>query len=414
MFPAQSGEPRQETARATHFLSRILERILTSSLVEGLEGGLVVVLPNERNIKIGCQSSDLSAPILRLNNYRVISASLRRGSLGFAEAYINRDIECTDLTKIIHFYLRNRTRLHASGGRLFKGRSIDRILHLLRRNSLKGSRRNISEHYDLGNAFYSLWLDRSMTYSSGLYRDGATTLEEAQLAKLDRVRELLAAQNGQSILEIGCGWGNFACRTAQMDGTFVTGLTLSQEQLGHARQSARQLNLDRLCSFRLEDYRKTEGQYDCIVSIEMIEAVGERYWDQYFQTLFHRLKPGGTVVIQAITIAPELFAAYRRRPDFIQRYIFPGGMLPTQVIIEKEASRVGLNLTHTETFGRSYAQTLRAWKGRFESAWPEISKLGFDDRFRRRWEYYLMYCEAGFDDGAIDVGFYKFSKSHQS
>lgn len=409
MFSADAGEPKREITRA-HLWSRIVERILTSSLVEGLEGALVVILPNGRSIKIGSQSGGLSPPVLRLKNYRVIRAALRRGSLGFAEAYINRDIDCSDLTKVIHFYLRNRKHLHATGGRLFKVRIVDRIVHRLRRNSLKGSRRNIAEHYDLGNAFYRLWLDRSMTYSSALYRGDVATLEEAQVAKLDRVRELLAPKKGQSILEIGCGWGSFACRTAEKDSTCVTGLTLSQEQLSYVRQRAQKSSLGDLCTFQLEDYRKAKGQYDYIVSIEMIEAVGEAYWGQYFQTLFDRLKPGGTVVIQAITIAPELFDVYRRRPDFIQRYIFPGGMLPTETVIRTEANRVGLELAYTETFGRCYAQTLRAWQDRFEAAWPEISKLGFDDRFRRCWQYYLKYCEAGFDDGVINVGLYKLCK----
>ena len=346
MFPAEAGETRQETARVAS--PHWIERILDSRLVSALDGALLLVLPNGREIKIGSEACDASTPVLRLFNYRVISGALRRGSLGFAEAYINRDIDCSDLNGLIGFFLRNRDRLQASGGQFFKGRGFDRLGHLLRRNSLKGSRRNISEHYDLGNTFYQHWLDRGMNYSSGLFRNGATGLEDAQVAKLDHVRELVAAKHGQSILEIGCGWGSFACRAARLDGVAVTGLTLSQEQLNYARERARLESLDQQCTFHLKDYRHETGQYDHIVSIEMIEAVGEAYWRQYFQTLYDGLKPGGSAVIQAITIAPQYFDAYRRRPDFIQRYIFPGGMLPTELVISAEADHAGLNLIHTE------------------------------------------------------------------
>lgn len=410
MLFSGAGEPNSVVVRRSYLLSHIVERILTSSLVEGLRGALVIVLPNGRRLEIGNHAGNRPVPELYLNNYRVIGTSLRRGSLGFADAYIKGDIECSDLTGLIQFYLRNRTRLHASGGQFFKSRRLDRVAHLLRHNSLKGSRRNISEHYDLGNAFYQHWLDRTMTYSGGLYRDGATTLEAAQLAKLDRVRALLSAKEERLILEIGCGWGSFACRTAQLDKTRVIGLTLSHQQLSYAKNRAAETGLDQRCRFHHQDYRNTVGQYDHIVSIEMIEAVGEAYWGQYFQKLHGCLKPDGTAVIQAITIKPELFETYRRKTDFIQRYIFPGGMLPTDAVIASQARRVGFAIDHTENFGSCYAETLRAWRARFEMAWPEISKLGFDDHFRRRWLYYLMYCEAGFDSQAIDVGLYRLRK----
>lgn len=409
MFPAKAGE-QTPTAGTSPRLSRLAERVVKFCLVDDLNGGLVISLPGGHEFEVGSSIGSKAMPVLRLNNYRVVRSALRRGGLGFADAFINRDIECTELTALIDFYLRNREKLQASNSGLFKVRSLDRFGHLLRRNSLRGSRRNIADHYDLGNAFYQHWLDRSMTYSSGLYRTGQETLEDAQLAKLDRVRTLVSAQDGQTILEIGCGWGSFACRTAERDGTHVTGLTLSKEQLTHARQYADKQGLTPNCAFHLKDYRKVGGLFDHIVSIEMIEAVGEAYWKDYFRTLYDRLKPGGSAVLQAITISPSYFDAYRRRPDFIQRYIFPGGMLPTEAIVVAEAQRAGLNLKHTETFGASYARTLRAWRSRFEAAWPQISKLGFDDRFRRCWRYYLAYCEAGFDNGVIDVGLYKFIK----
>lgn len=410
MFSANAREKKSNAISVPGFRSRVIERFLKIALADDIEGGIHLILPDGYEIQIGPRNTGESAPVLRLLNYRAVKLSLFRGGLGFAEAYINRDIECSDLTALIAFYLRNRARLQASGGRFLKARSLDRLGHRLRRNSLTGSRRNISEHYDLGNDFYEAWLDWGMTYSSGFYRDGAETLEDAQDAKLDRVRALVAATQGQSILEIGCGWGGFACRAARLDRVHVTGLTLSQEQLNYARMRANRAGLGKTCTFHLQDYRTSQGQFDHIVSIEMIEAVGEAYWKLYFQTLHDRLKPGGSAVIQAITISPQYFDAYRQRPDFIQRYIFPGGMLPTKSVIAFEAERAGLQVSHSEQFGRCYARTLRTWRRRFNAAWPKIEKLGFDDRFQRRWLYYLMYCEAGFDDGVIDVGLYKLVK----
>lgn len=391
-------------------LDRFARRALSRLLSWEPAGALLVELPSGERFRFGRPGVAADA-VLRLRGYAMIAKVLRGGALGFAESYMDGDVDCPDLVALFRFFLRNREGFEASARRMRSGRLIDRLAHLARRNSRRGSRRNISEHYDLGNDFYRLWLDPSMLYSSGLYGPGVATLEEAQAEKLARILELLELSGGEDVLEIGCGWGAFALQAARAHGARVTGLTLSHEQLAHARAAADDHGLADNCDFRLQDYRDAGGRYDRIVSIEMIEAVGEAYWPTYFRVLAERLKSGGSAVIQAITIDESRFAHYRRSADFIQRYVFPGGMLPTPSIIAEQAAAAGLVLDHCECFGLSYAETLREWRERFEAAWPEIARLGFDEHFRRRWRYYLAYCEAGFLEGAIDVGFYRLRKA---
>ncbi len=283
-------------------------------------------------------------------------------------------------------------------------RLLNRMLHRRRANTRDGSRRNIAQHYDLGNAFYALWLDAGMTYSSGLYQTPAMRLEDAQAAKQARVLELLDLAPGRSVLEIGFGWGGLAALIAA-EGCQLTGLTLSPAQHAYAQDRLNAAGLP--ADLRLQDYRDAAGQFDRIVSIEMLEAVGAEFWPVYFAALRARLAPGGVAVLQTISIADERFEHYRANPDFIQRHIFPGGMLPSADMIRRELARAGLVLRHRENFGLSYACTLRAWHERFDAAWPQIAALGFLPRFRRLWKYYLSYCEAGFRAGFIDVGLWQ-------
>jgi cyclopropane-fatty-acyl-phospholipid synthase len=278
----------------------------------------------------------------------------------------------------------------------------NRLLHLVHANTRAGSRRNIQAHYDLGNDFYARWLDAGMTYSSALYPCTDLTLEEAQTAKQDRVLELLAPSAGQTVLEIGMGWGGLAERLAQ-EGCQVTGLTLSPSQLQHASGRLQGLAVQP----HLRDYRDEAGRYDRIVSIEMLEAVGEVYWPTYFNKVRQCLATGGNAVLQVITIADHRFAQYRATPDFIQRYIFPGGMLPSPRVIREQATAAGLKITAHQTFSLDYARTLAEWLRRFEMAWPDIAVMGFPARFRRLWHYYLCYCEAGFRSGVLDVGLWR-------
>ena len=347
---------------------------------------------------------------MTLKSLRPLWQAARRGGIGFAESYIDGDIETGDLGRMMRFFADNYDHLTASGRGVFQVRSADKSWHRKRANTREGSKANISAHYDLGNAFYKQWLDPGMTYSSALYTRDASTLDEAQDAKYARIIEALQLGAGTSLLEIGCGWGGMAERGARA-GADVSAVTVSSEQLAYARDRIGKAGLASRAELSFTDYRDVTGQYDRIVSIEMIEAVGEEHWPGYFATLNQRLKPGGCAVVQAITIREEDFPLYRARPDFIQRYIFPGGMLPTVSIMKEMSEKAGLSFEIIERFGPSYAQTLRDWRDRFHRAWPEISALGFDARFRRMWDYYLTYCEVGFERGYTDVGIYRMSKA---
>ncbi len=362
-------------------------------------GNLAVTLPNGHRLIVRGQEPGPNAE-LQLHRNRLFRRVLLGGHLAFAEAYLDGDWDSPDLAALISYFARNEAAL-AIDGRWWT-RALSRVLHRLRDNSKRGSRRNIAFHYDLGNNFYRLWLDPSMTYSSAVFAPGAETLEAAQAEKYARMANLIGLTPGDHVLEIGCGWGGFAEHAARQ-GARLTGLTLSKEQKAYAEARLAAAGLADQVSIRLQDYRDVPGQFDGIVSIEMIEAVGEAYWPVYFETLRARLKAGGRAALQAITIDPARFEPYRRSPDFIQRYIFPGGMLPTVERLQQEAARAGLIWERLDRYGQDYARTLRLWRERFEAAWDQIAPLGFDARFRRTWRYYLAYCEGGFDAGSIDV-----------
>ena len=279
-------------------------------------------------------------------------------------------------------------------------------MHRLRPNTRRGAKRNISEHYDLGNNFYAEFLDPTMTYSAGIFSNGSEDLQAAQAEKYRRLCRAMELQPGMTVLEIGCGWGGFAELAAAEFGAIVTGITLSEAQLGYAQKRMQDAGLSDTVTLRLEDYRDTQGSFDRIASIEMFEAVGEQYWPSYFKTLRDRLKPGGKAGIQVITIADKFFAEYRHTADFIQRYVFPGGMLPCPTRLRQEIATAGLKVTDTLWFGQDYARTLSRWQVNFQATWQRINMLStqYDNRFKRLWEYYLAYCEAGFDAGFTDVG----------
>ena len=283
-------------------------------------------------------------------------------------------------------------------------RLLARLKHLRNANTRKGSRRNISFHYDLGNTFYGHWLDETMTYSSAVFDQLDEPLADAQRRKYRRICDQLELREGQSVLEIGCGWGGFAEVAAGEYGARVTGVTLSKEQLDFAQQRMLRLGLADKVDLRLQDYRDIPETFDAVASIEMFEAVGEEHWPIYFKKLHACLKPGGKAALQIITIREQDFEGYRNAVDFIQKYIFPGGMLPPPVKLDQLASEAGLKSDDVHMFASSYAETLRRWHEDFDADWDRIAPLGFDQRFRRIWKYYLAYCEAGFDTGRIDVG----------
>ncbi|MEO7495379.1 MAG: cyclopropane-fatty-acyl-phospholipid synthase family protein [Massilia sp.] len=341
---------------------------------------------------------DASPPVtLELDNWNMFGAALRAGDIGFAESYIDGDWRTDNLTALLGILVANRAQIESAVYGSWWGSLVYRVKHLLNRNSKAGSRRNIHAHYDIGNEFYRLWLDPSMTYSSALFSEEAgADLSLAQQAKYRRILGQLQLAPGASVLEIGCGWGGFAELAAREAGARVTGLTLSTEQLAYAGQRLADAGLAGQADLRLCDYRDCAGQYDAIASIEMFEAVGEAYWPSYFACIARNLKPGGRACVQTIVIADELFERYRKGTDFIQQFIFPGGMLPSPAIFARLAEQHGLRVADRFGFGIDYADTLRAWRRAFHARLDEVRAQGFDERFIRTWEFYLCYCEAAF------------------
>jgi cyclopropane-fatty-acyl-phospholipid synthase len=368
-------------------------------------GTLDVQLPDGGQHRFGKGMASEPMAAIRLLDWTVCSAALKSGDIGFAESFIEGRWTTPDLTALLKLFIANREAMEAVIYGSWWGRLLYRLKHLANRNSKSGSRRNIHAHYDLGNAFYRLWLDETMNYSSALFEGGhAQPMAQAQRAKVQRALRECGVQRGERVLEIGCGWGAFAEEAAGAGGAKVVGLTLSTEQLAFARERMAQLGLSERADLRLQDYRDmNDAPFDAVVSIEMFEAVGREYWDSYFQTLAKALKPGRHACIQTITIRDDLFERYVKSTDFIQQYIFPGGMLPSASAFRAEAAKAGLEVVNELAFGRDYAETLRRWRNDFLRQDARVRQLGFDTRFMRIWEFYLAYCEAAFDTGNTDV-----------
>lgn len=401
-----------ETAPVAHAEERvtIAERLLLR-LVGRLDAGeLTVKLPGCAPVRLDGGRAGPSADI-EIKRWRGLLRLIGGGDVGFASAYRAGDWNTSDLTGLLTWAMENEAALDKATRGNALSRMFDRMRHSRHENSRPNSRRNIAAHYDLGNEFYAKWLDAGMNYSSGIHRSPQDSLEIAQANKIDEVCRLLNINGGESVLEIGCGWGAVAERLIASHGCTVSAVTLSQEQRAYTLDRLERTGLSHAADIRLQDYRDIEGRFDRVVSIEMLEAVGEEYWPQYFAKLRDCLAPGGVAVIQVITIATERYTGYRARPDFIQLEIFPGGALPTSDIIEAQAAAAGLEVTAREMFGSSYARTLAEWRRRFNSSWREISPLGFDEPFRRVWNYYLCYCEAGFSTDALNVGLYKIERA---
>ena len=341
---------------------------------------------------------------IQINSWKLVPRLLLSGDMGLAESFLSGEWETSNLTQLI---LLGDINERALGNAVTPSKFInliEKLRHQRRDNSKRGSRRNIAAHYDLGNEFYSHWLDNSMSYSSALFTDFGEELEVGQNRKYQRLAKALKLKEGDQVLEIGCGWGGFAEIAAKEYKCNVVGITLSNEQAKFAQRRMKENQLSNLVDIRIEDYRDVQGSFDKIVSIEMFEAVGEEHWRNYFETIKTRLKPGGLAGIQSITIANEFFETYKRRPDFIQKYIFPGGILPSEDKLNNAVSSAGLKILDDYYFGKSYAETLRRWQSTFEQKWDDIKNLGFDEKFQKMWRYYLSYCEAGFESGHINVG----------
>lgn len=374
------------------------------------EGELVLRFANgtERTISA---ARDGARAVLDVARDRVFRRMMLGGEIGIAEAFIDGDWTSPDLAAVFEFGARNMEKLAGTLTGLAPLQWANRMRHKLRANTRRGSRRNIAAHYDLGNAFYSQWLDPTMTYSSGVFERADMSLEDAQRAKWRRMAETLDLKPGHRVLEIGCGWAGFAMFAAREYGCHVTGITLSHEQYAYAKNAVSKAGLSDRVDIRLVDYRDVEGRFDRIASIEMFEAVGEAHWPVFFDTLRERLTPDGIAGLQIITIEDSRFESYRHCPDFIQLYIFPGGMLPSQSALRRVATKQGLGFETVRTFAQSYAETLRRWRETFDARWAQIAPLGFDERFKRMWDYYLASCEGGFRAGAIDVGQFRLTRA---
>jgi cyclopropane-fatty-acyl-phospholipid synthase len=385
-------ESRKVPALARGFL-RLLANIRA--------GSVELLTPDDETLHFSGPESGPHA-VLHVHDWSACADIIRSGDIGVAESYRDGRIDTPDLLNVLLLALANQDALEKTLHGSFWGTLFYRLRHLMNRNTRSGSKKNIHAHYDIGNRFYRLWLDESMTYSSALFKDEKQSLEAAQDAKYDRMLDLLDVKRGDRLLEIGCGWGGLAVRAAAR-GCHVTGISLSQEQLAYARARVKGTPAEALTDFRFQDYRDLRGRFDAIVSIEMLEAVGESYWPTYFAKLRECLKPGGKAALQSITIANERFQDYRRGTDFIQQYIFPGGMLPSPEILSDQIRSAGLKLDNYHSFGLDYARTLRLWREKFEQHAEDLDTQGFDDAFMRLWRFYLCYCEAGFLTQRTDV-----------
>ncbi|HBB55981.1 MAG TPA: SAM-dependent methyltransferase [Hyphomonadaceae bacterium] len=367
-----------------------------------LRGRLILHLPDGRVFDcVGAEPGGEAQLFVR--DARLADRVFASGDVGFAESYLLGEWDTPDLPGLLAVCSDNFDAL----GRAARGWGLKSLLnllgHLRRENTRKGSKENILAHYDLGNAFFAQWLDPSMTYSSALFSTADESLEAGQANKYRALANQLDLKPGQHVLEIGCGWGGFAEYAAKERGARVTAITISDEQHAFARARIQKAGLNDQVSIEMRDYRDLRGKFDHVASIEMFEAVGERYWPTYFSKITECLRDSGRAALQIITIRDDLFEGYRARVDFIQKYVFPGGMLPSISRLQQVTAHNGLKIAQLEQFGRSYAETLAQWRHRFESAWRTIAPLGFDERFNRLWRFYLAYCEAGFRTGRIDV-----------
>jgi cyclopropane-fatty-acyl-phospholipid synthase len=380
----------------------VIARIALSYALRIEKGALTIALPSGHSYRFKGAAEGPEA-VFRINSYGFARRLAAGGDIGFAEAYLRGEWETPNLAAFLELFATNYDAISS----MLAGRPIARLWqlfrHVMHRNTKAGSRRNIHAHYDLGNRFYSAWLDPSMTYSSAIYAPGDNDLQSAQTRKYRSLARMIDLKPGDHVLEIGCGWGGFAEFAAGEIGARVTGLTISKEQYDYAVARIAKAGLSDKVEIVMRDYRDETGTYDAIASIEMFEAVGEQYWPDYFTQLHDRLKPGGKAGVQVITIREESFNFYKKELDFIRAYIFPGGMLPTPTHMRDLGAKFGVPQVADFAFGLDYARTLADWRDKFLSVWPSLTGMGFDERFKRMWEYYLCYCEAGFRAGNIDV-----------
>ncbi|WP_296427922.1 cyclopropane-fatty-acyl-phospholipid synthase family protein [Yoonia sp.] len=384
-------------AQLPRYFSAVFDTIKTMK-----RGRVDITLPDGRQFRAEGAGAGFVAE-LHVHNDDLFARTIREGDLGFCEAYMDGWWSTPDLMALMDLVHDDAEDMYDGFPGQFLVRFYEQMRFWMQRNSKKQARKNISYHYDLGNDFYGLWLDDTMTYSSAKFITGQESLEAAQIEKYKSMVDQMGAQPGDHVLEIGCGWGGFAEYAAKERGLRVTGLTISQEQHDYAVARMAQAGLSDRVTIKMQDYRDETGTYDGIASIEMFEAVGEKYWPVYFQTLRERLKPGKNATLQIITVQHRRWQVYKRGVDFIQKYIFPGGMLPSPVVLRQEIEKAGLTISRSVEFGESYSQTLRRWHEVFNAKWDEVAAMGFDDRFRRMWNFYLTSCAGTFHSGNCDV-----------
>ena len=381
-------------------ITRSIDKFLNARVGVLQKKNLILTLPNGYKIELGNHRDSVE---ITFNSWLGIWLIFRRGSLGFTEGYINKYWQTKDILDLMEYLPQNLNALSQISDGIFSYKISSRINHYFNKNTLSGSKKNIKAHYDLGNDFYSLWLDDSMTYSSGMFYSDTSTLQEAQENKYQSILNLLNLKKGSKILEIGCGWGGFL-EYASNQGFDVKGITISPSQFNYVK--AKQKNSKSKSEIQLIDYRFVSGKFDAIVSIEMFEAVGSEYWDIFFSKIRSLLKENGKAAIQTITIGDTFFDNYKNNPDFIQTYIFPGGMLASNKIIHQLSGSKNLEITQQNDFGSSYAKTLEIWFENFQKAWRIVETMGFDERFKNKWDMYLAYCRGGFLSERISVSQY--------
>ncbi|MBR2573399.1 MAG: class I SAM-dependent methyltransferase [Loktanella sp.] len=385
----QTGLPR--------YFSNVFDALKTMK-----RGRIDIILPDGRHFRADGAEPGYVAEV-HVHNTDVFARTVREGDLGFCESYMDGWWSTPDLMAFMDLMHDDMEHIYDGFPGQFLVRFYERMRFWLQNNSKKQARKNISYHYDLGNEFYGLWLDDTMTYSSAKFVTGQESMEAGQIEKYKSMVDQMGVQPGDHVLEIGCGWGGFAEYAAKERGLRVTGLTISQAQHDYAVARMQKAGLSDKVTIKMQDYRDEKGIYDGIASIEMFEAVGEKYWPVYFETLHDRLKPGKNATLQIITVEHRRWHVYKRGVDFIQKYIFPGGMLPSPVVLRQEIEKAGLKVAQSIEFGESYSQTLRRWHDTFNARWDQVQALGFDDRFRRMWNFYLTSCAGTFHSGNCDV-----------
>ena len=372
-------------------------------------GELSVKFPSGNIQRFKGVNSDEKADLI-INNYKFISKILKKKSIGFAESYMDGDFNTSNLTNLLILAFKNEKYFLENLKTNIFFNLYSKFRHFLNENTKHQSKKNIEYHYDLGNNFYTTWLDNSMTYSSAYFEQENQNLFDAQLNKYHKIAEALDLNENSKVLEIGCGWGGFSEYAAKNFKSNIDAITISKAQFDYASEKIQKEGLGEKVSIKFKDYRDIDNQYSNIASIEMFEAVGKKYWEKYFEVVKDSLLTSGKAALQIITIDKKRSPQYQRQPDFIQKYIFPGGMLPTKEELKLINQNLGLEFNETKSFGLSYAKTLNLWNNQFQSSWEDLVKLGFNERFKRMWEFYLSYCETGFISKSTDVSHFLINK----